>query len=299
LFVAIAAARIAFVAACPTPLRDTFGHLYWTIPMLGVGAYYTFIRSRPHIAALFNGMGLLLLATTSSGLTSVLVAYVGRGFPLADAGLEAADRMLGFDWAALLRLHDSHPYIDLVLRGAYKMIFGQITIIIVALAFTKQADRLYHFLVAANIALVATCVIAVFFPALGPYEFLHITKADHPHIDLITSDKMTGPILWLRAGALTFPTPEFTVGLISFPSFHSTTAVIYMWATWRTPYLRWAGLTLNTLMLIATPIHGSHYLVDVFAGIAVAVAALAATGWMFARVGHAPRSALAGAEAAA
>jgi hypothetical protein len=41
---------------------------------------------------------------------------------------------------------------------------------------------------------------------------------------------------------------------------------------------------LNTMMLIATPIHGSHYLVDLLAG--VAVAATAATVWMFGRIGE-------------
>jgi hypothetical protein len=39
-------------------------------------------------------------------------------------------------------------------------------------------------------------------------------------------------------------------------------------------------------MLIATPIHGSHYLVDLFAGVAVAAAATAATVWMFGHIGE-------------
>jgi PAP2 superfamily len=112
--------------------------------------------------------------------------------------------------------------------------------------------------------------IAVFFPALGPYDFLHLSPADHPHIDLITSAKMTDPILWLRAAIFTDPAPPFTVGLISFPSFHSSVAAIYAWAAWRTPVVRWFALGLNAMILIATPVHGSYHLVDVFAGIAVA-----------------------------
>jgi len=34
--------------------------------------------------------------------------------------------------------------------------------------------------------------------------------------------------------------------------------------------LRWVALALNAAMLIATPAYGSHYLVDVFAGVAIA-----------------------------
>jgi hypothetical protein len=41
------------------------------------------------------------------------------------------------------------------------------------------------------------------------------------------------------------------------------------------PYMRWVAFALNALMLIAIPIEGSHYLVDVFGGIAVALAAWA------------------------
>ena len=35
------------------------------------------------------------------------------------------------------------------------------------------------------------------------------------------------------------------------------------------------GLAANTLMLIATPVHGVHYVCDIFAGLAVAVVAIA------------------------
>jgi hypothetical protein len=38
--------------------------------------------------------------------------------------------------------------------------------------------------------------------------------------------------------------------------------------------VRWIGVVLDTLMLVATPIEGSHYFVDVFAGIAIAVGSL-------------------------
>jgi len=34
--------------------------------------------------------------------------------------------------------------------------------------------------------------------------------------------------------------------------------------------LRWFGLALNGLMIAATPIDGSHYFIDVFAGLTIA-----------------------------
>jgi len=58
---------------------------------------------------------------------------------------------------------------------------------------------------------------------------------------------------------------------------------VYAWATWRTPFVRWIILGLNALMLAATPIHGSHYLVDLLAGIAVAMLSIGVTALMFDR----------------
>jgi hypothetical protein len=43
---------------------------------------------------------------------------------------------------------------------------------------------------------------------------------------------------------------------------------------WPVPILRWAILGIDMVMLAATPIDGSHYVVDVAAGIAIAAACL-------------------------
>jgi hypothetical protein len=199
----------------------------------------------------------------------------------------------------LLKLFDRFPQFDAILRFAYQSIIAQIILIVLALALTQQTERLYRFLTVTNLALLGTCVVSVFFPALGPYELLGLTAADHPNISLISAARTTDAILWLRAATFTDPVPSFALGLIWVPSFHAATAVIYTWSTWRTPIIRWISVALNALMLIATPIHGSHYLVDLFAGFAVAAASIAATTWMFGRVGQWRRPALSAAASAA
>jgi hypothetical protein len=299
LFVVLAVARLGYIAACPTPLRENFGHLALTVPALAIGAYYTFIRFHPIIAALFNGFGLLGIGFTGSILASILTVYTGRQFPFTDQALAAADHFIGFDWLTWLKAFERFPQFDAILRSAYQSINAQIILIILVLAFTRQLERLYRFLAATNIALVTTCIVSVFFPALGPYELLGLTAADHPHIDLISAARTTDAILWLRTATFADPVPSFALGLIWFPSFHAAAAAIYIWATWRTPIIRWISIALNALMLIATPIHGSHYMVDVFAGLAVAAAAVAVTTWMFSRIGNRRQPALSTAESAA
>jgi membrane-associated phospholipid phosphatase len=63
-------------------------------------------------------------------------------------------------------------------------------------------------------------------------------------------------------------------GLVCAPSFHTASAVLYMWAAWPVVQLRRVVVPLNCAMLLATPIEGTHYLSDMIAGAAVAGCAI-------------------------
>jgi hypothetical protein len=284
LMVALAGLRVTYVAVCATPISSNMIPMLVALGFLAIGSFYTFFKDHPLIATLFNAMGLVQVAFLGAMASAALVFYSGRAFPLVDAEMAALDAALGFDWIAYLQWFNRHPSLDAIAQAAYHSILAQPFLIILLLAITRQPERVYAFVVMMVVALAVTCLIALFLPALGPYEFFRVTAVDHPEIALITEAKMTAPIMWLRAADFSVPMPEVTVGLISFPSYHSATAVIYMWAGWRTPYLRWGIVVVNAVMLLATPIHGSHYLVDVIAGIAIAAVAIMVTRWMFAAI---------------
>jgi membrane-associated phospholipid phosphatase len=57
-------------------------------------------------------------------------------------------------------------------------------------------------------------------------------------------------------------------------------AVVFPWALRTVAYVRWVGLFANAMMLTFTPLHGSHYLVDVIAGVALAIVAIPASQWL-------------------
>jgi hypothetical protein len=148
------------------------------------------------------------------------------------------------------------------------------------------------------VALLVTCAVALMLPAIGAYEFFAMSAVDHPHITLLTEAKMTEPIVWLRTAAMQEPMPTIYVGLISFPSFHAACAIIYVWATWRTPGLNWLFVFGNALMLAATPVHGSHYMIDVIAGVGVAALAIVCSAAAVKRLAARSRPAVAGVAAA-
>jgi membrane-associated phospholipid phosphatase len=69
-------------------------------------------------------------------------------------------------------------------------------------------------------------------------------------------------------------------GVLTFPSFHAASAILYAWGAWPIRWLRPFSLLGNGAMLLSTPIGGGHFLVDVLAGIVVATAAIYAARWI-------------------
>ena len=65
-------------------------------------------------------------------------------------------------------------------------------------------------------------------------------------------------------------------GLISFPSYHTVLAVLLTHAHRRSKLLIPIA-AINGVMLLSIPLFGGHYLVDMIAGAAVALLAIAAT----------------------
>jgi membrane-associated phospholipid phosphatase len=111
-------------------------------------------------------------------------------------------------------------------------------------------------------------------PAAGPWLF----HTPDPSIagGFLPASSTSWPVfLGLRDGTLHTLHGLRSEGIITFPSLHAGLAVLFAVALWRLRGLRWAALLLNILMLVATPLCGSHYLVDVIAG-----GALAALCWI-------------------
>jgi len=61
---------------------------------------------------------------------------------------------------------------------------------------------------------------------------------------------------------------------VSFPSFHTTMALVYIYGFRRAGVIGWLVGALNALMLVAIPFFGGHYLVDMIAGAGVMLASL-------------------------
>jgi membrane-associated phospholipid phosphatase len=204
-----------------------------------------------------------------------VMTYLGAGLPLWDARFLAADAALGLDWKSYLVWMNLHPLLGWALNSAYESILTQTFFLILLLVVLGQHRRLQGFILAAQLCIIVCGAAAAVMPALGPYPFFEVSATvDHPNIPLTTMNGHVAQVLQLR-GSAPFLQLDSIEGIIVCPSFHMALAVLFAWAFWRVPFVRWIALMLNIVMAAGTPLSGGHYFIDIVAGAVLAFIAIA------------------------
>jgi hypothetical protein len=204
----------------------------------------------------------LAASTAICALSYLCLASAGS---LVDSRLMAMDRALGFDWLAGYQFVHAHPRLTAILGFAYGSLVyqGLYFCVLLGLMDAKQRlrDMFWLFLLSGALA----CTGTLLFPALGPSKFYNIE----------TSTGFVPVMQHLLSGRdLNFALAHLT-GVVSFPSFHTSMALAYVWAFRKTGIIGAGVAILNLVMLCAVPYFGGHYLVDMFAGAAAMLLALA------------------------
>ncbi|OWK29025.1 phosphatase PAP2 family protein [Sphingomonas mucosissima] len=214
------------------------------------------------------------LQMTLFTILGVVLAYLlaARGEPSWDAWLAAADARLGLEWPAILATADRLPAPLLMVAGiAYYSLVVQMVGCIVLLAGIGQLERLRTAIAAAILAGAVTIVLSGLLPAMGNLFDPDHYRALWPSVAWQDRDL----VLALRNGTVREIDMSHMTGIVSFPSYHAALPVILFWGLYpvsrlRVPAAIWAGLT-----IVATPLFGGHYAVDVLAGLLLAMLSLA------------------------
>lgn len=214
-------------------------------------------------AELVFGFALFLALTTGTGLMSYLAATIGR--PWADPWLARSDAALGFDWLAWYRLVQSHPLLHHLLAAAYASMIPQVTLCLFAFPLVGMGARNREFIATLAAGMVPTLLGFALFPAVCAWVYYDV---DPTHIPVHMLDLQA-----LRGGA--FPVLDLARmhGLVTFPSYHAVVAVLLICAARGTSFF-FLSLAVNLLMLASVPSEGGHYLTDLLAGVAVALASI-------------------------
>jgi PAP2 superfamily len=210
--------------------------------------------------------GLLYLVTTI--LCGIIAAYAMQrfAFPLQDRFLAAADAALGLNWADFAYWVDGHLRIQRLFHFAYHTIAIQIALPLVVLALSNQLNEIRSYLLAFAIAFIVTIFISALMPAVGPvvfvdrdsFEILKFTGATP--VEHLARLRAAGPLIFTDAPG----------GIATFPSFHTTVAVLTPLTVRRHYRIFIVLLVLDTAMLGGTITEGAHYYIDVLAGGAMA-----------------------------
>lgn len=245
--------------------------------------FYRRVRVQDNFAVICVGLMQVLLFSAIGSVLSYMLAREGGA--LWDHRLEAWDVALGFDWLAYVQLVDARGWLVAPVRWAYASLVPQIIILVLALGFTMRLAELRRMLLAAMLSGTITILLSAFFPAVGYYVHHGLAAADFEHIRPWAGLVHQADFSALRNGTMTSLRLTEVQGIVTFPSYHAGLATVTLWGFWvsRIAWLRWPGAALALATILATPIDGGHYLVDVLAGIAVGAIAIAAAyqavGW--------------------
>jgi hypothetical protein len=204
---------------------------------------------------------------TSARVGSELIAYCAVGAvlsyltvtlraPLVDQELVALDRSMGLDWLATARWLGAHPGVNFVLEVAYDSLIVQIVGLILLLPGIGMAHRSHELLWSFILTSLICILVSAAWPAGGAFV-QYQTNVTTPYVQ---------HFIGIRDGTMKVLDLQQVQGIIQFPSFHVALAMILTYAVRGIRYLFPALLTINVLVVLATPVIGGHHFADVFAG---------------------------------
>jgi len=207
-----------------------------------------------------------LLLTSLCAVAGTILAYAAaaRGGPSYDPAFAAIDADLGFHWTGWFRFLQHEPLLWTILLIAYISLMPQMMASILYFCWCRRDGRNSELVLHSLVALLITLALFSLLPAIGP-------GAAEPEIQALYVTQL----IRLRSGTVTAIDMSNLAGIISFPSYHAVMACLLTYAH-RGMRLFWPIAVINTLMLVATPSHGGHYVVDVIAGVVIALLTIAA-----------------------
>ena len=243
--------------------------------LVGGGVFYDRVRKDERLSTMLYGTAFLIVFSAAfSALNYLLLTVAG---PRIDGPLAAADRAIGIDWPAMMAARAEHQRVNLVLQLCYVSVMPQIAILVIALSGSKHRETIYRLCLSIAAGAILTVFFWTAFPSFGAFSVYELAPTVARRLALALDGHYAHDLVGLLKSGPGLISPRSAKGLVGFPSFHGALAILVAWYAWPLKALRWPALVLNTLVLVATPIQGGHHVVDVFAGFAVAAAAVVIT----------------------
>lgn len=243
-FNALIAITIAIVATLPLPL-------YWHE------------KGKLHLREAAFTISWALLVVACIPFLVAIAGRLGARFPLQDLHFAQLDQSLGINVPKIMafaeRLGVAYP-----INRTYMLLSPFAAFAFLLPALTGKPLPARRFVTSNLISFAIGLPLFVIFPAAGPWSGYHFP----PGIDRFACE--AGLLQLREAGPYIF----HPAGVVCFPSFHVIWAALAAHSLWEFRWLRIPAAVLAGLIVVSTMTLGWHYFVDVFAGLAVASAAI-------------------------
>jgi hypothetical protein len=179
-------------------------------------------------------------------------------FKIIDPLLYQADLLLHLDMVDFMQQANHFPSFKTLMQYSYASLNHQVLFIPLLLIVLKQYD---HFLKTCLLFLITSFIgfnLYYFFPSTGPATLLKLP--------IFSPGQFATGIKFQEIHQRQLAS-TIEGGLIAFPSFHVTWALVCQYACQKVeiPGLYWFLMVVNTLLILACPLLGWHYFIDVFA----------------------------------
>jgi len=239
-----------------------------SLALLGGGIFYQTRRAEPELTAMLIGASFLCLFSAAASMLNYF--FLTLHGPRIDDILVAADRALGFDWYNVMLAMARHPGLNEAFFFVYNLVLPEIALVMVALAWTGQVEKVYRYCVALAVGAIIAIGFWALMPSLGAKSLYVLPPEVASKLTLsVTTDYGKALVALLRDGP-GYISPSDLRGLIAFPSYHGVLALIVAWYGWHVRWLRWPLVLLNAVVIVASPIQGGHHMVDLLGSFPVA-----------------------------
>ncbi|HET6880551.1 MAG TPA: phosphatase PAP2 family protein [Pirellulales bacterium] len=249
------------------PLADVGATAALVVLLLAGSCYYHARREGAFVLCLTT---LAQIVAFAACYIVLMYGLATLAWPLADDQLAAFDDWCGLTAPVVRHWADAHPAIATLLNAAYDTLLIQTAVVVAVLGLSNDRPRLTGFLLAFMLAALLALGLFVVLPAEGPFARFGFA-ASHDQATFLEHFQT------LRDGSRRGVSLRTTEGLITFPSFHVTWAILLAWSFRGRWYLFLPGVVLNSLIVVSTMTSGWHYFADVLGGAAVAAAAIGMT----------------------
>jgi membrane-associated phospholipid phosphatase len=268
---AILLAETSFRLEASPELRILAGLMALAVVLVICRRWRSFPRITPRLADLTRTVLSLVLFTNAVSILSFILTGI-LPLPTWDGALATADHALGLNWLDMYQWFTHHPAIEDFAHAVYNSLGPEMLVLLIALELLGDRNHARAFLLWFMVSTIAALCIGTLMPAAGAFVYYHLPVASTTGYVSQWAD--------LRDGTLRTINPYNYQGLVVFPSFHATLAVLCACAAWPLRIVKIPLLALNLLIILSSPATGGHYFIDIIAGIVLAALTVSLPGYV-------------------